>query len=164
MESSQCNLCLVEEGASQLTSLIDQEGIDQQQQPDNIPTSIWRHRQWFLMCVLCFTELLRNGPPRDPENLEDDSNEGQNQDTFAWADLDLTPLTNEQENLFWGDFRQQRLDDFVQELAQMLSENAPNTVTLDALVDTFSDSDFWNDLETQWNDEIDEIIRAATSD
>ena len=126
----ECNLCLASEG-SRLSTLAAQGGLDAQ--PANIPNNIWRHRSWFAMCLICFTNLLRNGPPHSEENF----NEEDNKNDLAWVNLDFTPSIDEQENMFWGVFKEQRIDDYVEELAVMLSENAQNTVDLDALADSF---------------------------
>ena len=156
-----CMVCIKQDGRV-LQEMANAGGVDQR--PDRFPESIWRDRSWFLICLTCFVNLITYGPPKNSEEIRDEEEE-ENQNTFAWANLDFTPLTDEQENLFWGDFRQQRLDDYIEELAVMLSENAQNGVDLDALTDSFwSDPDFWSDLQTQWSDEIDEMISLASSD
>ena len=70
-------------------------------------------------------------------------------------------MTDEEETTFWGFFREQRLADFIEELAAMHPENAQNMVDLDALTEGFwSDPDFWAELEDQWLDEIDVMLRS----
>ena len=68
-------------------------------------------------------------------------------------------MTNAEEDIFWGIFREQRLADFIEELAQMLP--VQNVEDLDALTDEFwTDPGFWAELEDQWLDEIDVMIRS----
>ena len=159
-DNNNCMICIEEDGRV-LQGVAETWGIEQR--PARFPLNIWRDRCWFVICVACFGNLMAYGPPRDPEEIEDEEEENSN--AFAWANIDFTPFTDEEEDLFWGDFRQQRLDDYLHELAVLLSENTQNEADLDILTDTFfSDPDFWNDLQTQWGDEIDEIYRLATSD
>ena len=103
-------------------------------------------------------------PSASEDHEEDDFEEVENPNSLAWVNLDLnTPFTDEEENAFWGIYREQKLDDFLQELSNMLPTNTPGVVDFNALRDTFwDDPNFWADLENQWRDEIGELERTLT--
>ena len=153
MESNTCNLCLIEgEGATQLSNLINEkEEMDQNQQPNNIPSSIWQHRQWFVMCLICWRNLLANGPPQNSQEDDDD-------DDIDMI-VDLSDNWNEnwniQEDVFWGQWREQRITDYLVELNQMITEEVNNIEDNECFRAQFWDNpEFWTDVQDQWNDEI----------
>ena len=163
MESNQCNLCLVEEGATQLSSLIDQEGIDNNQQLDNIPTSIWRHRQWFVMCLICWRNLLANGPPQNTQE-DDDYEIDMIVDLSDWENRNEN--WNIQEDVFWGQWREQRITDYLVELNQIIAEEVSYNIEDNECfrAEFWDNAEFWSDVQDQWNDEISneiEELRAS---
>ena len=124
------------------------------------PENIWRDRVWFLMCLRCFLKLVTIGAPSPSAfDSEDDYEEEENQNTLAWVNLDLnTPFTNEEETAFWGIYREQKLDDFLQELSNMLPTNTSGVVDFNVLGASFwNDQNFWANLEQQWKDEFSEL-------
>ena len=164
MESSnsECNLCL-DSDASRLTTLIAQEGLDATIQPATIPNSIWRHRSWFTICIICFINLLRNGPPHAESNSEDDDIdlEIEMNDWGDWSDYDFwdvnfDPLDNAQEDAFWGQWREQRFIDYLTELNEMITEEAPHNIEDNDVfkAEFWENQEFWSDVHDQWEDEI----------
>ena len=167
----ECNLCLASEG-SRLSTLIAQEGLDAQ--PATIPNNIWRHRSWFTMCVICFINLLRNGPPHSEQNSDEDDDidlEIEMDDWEDWSDYDFwdvnfDPLDNAQEDVFWGQWREQRLTDYLAELNQMITEEAPYNIEDNDVfkAEFWENAEFWSDVQDQWEDEISneiEELRAS---
>ena len=114
------------------------------------------------MCLRCFLKLITIGPP-PPAPVSEENEEEENQNTLAWLNLDLTPMTNEEEATFWGMYREQKLDDFLRKLSDMLPINTPGVVDINALTDSFwDDPNFMSELEEQWQDEIGDLIRTLT--
>ena len=165
MESSssnaECNLCLDSNNAFSLTTLMAQEGLDAATQPTTIPNSIWRHRAWFTMCLVCFLNLVRNGPPQTESNdddidLEIDTNDWEDWSDFDFWDVNFDPLTNAQEDVFWGQWREQRLIDYLMELNEMITEEAPHNIEDNGVfkAEFWENQEFWSDVHDQWGDEI----------
>ena len=165
MESSssnaECNLCLDSDNAFSLTTLMAQEGLDAATQPTTIPNSIWRHRAWFTMCLVCFLNLVRNGPPQTESNdddidLEIDTNDWEDWSDFDFWDVNFDPLTNAQEDVFWGQWREQRLIDYLMELNEMITEEAPYNIEDNGVfkAEFWENQELLSDVHDQWGDEI----------
>ena len=158
-DDNQCQLCL-EEGRRGLflKDLIAAENLEGR--PPAFPQNIWRDRSWWVMCFICFMDLLKNGAPSSPEGDEEEDFDWE----FDWDeefDWDFDPLSNAEEDVFWGDFRQQRLTEYLEELGQMISEEPYNIDDLEWLRDEFwENGEFWSEVQEQWSDEFDELIRA----
>ena len=162
-----CQLCLREGGLS-LRDLVAAESLPER--PPTIPENIWRDQQWFIMCLVCFVNLLRNGPPEvmeeDDIDIEIEMDDWEDWNDYDFWDVDFDPLNNTQEDVFWGHWREQRLTDYLAELNQMIAEEVPyNIEDNDCFKAEFwENAEFWSDVQDQWEDEISneiEELRAS---
>ena len=163
-----CQLCC-EEGGLSLRDLIAAENL--LERPPTIPGNIWRDREWFMMCLVCFINLLRNGPPEVTEEQDDIDLEIEMDDWEDWSDydfldVDFDPLSDTQEDVFWGQWREQRLTDYLAELNQMIGEEAPYNIEDNDVfkAEFWENQEFWSDVRDQWEDEISneiEELRAS---
>ena len=168
MESSNdkvCQLCCGEGGLS-LNDLIAAESL--LERPPTIPQNIWCDKAWWIMCLICFTNLLTNGTPEANEEEEDIKIEMDLSDWEDWDDWDFwdfDPLSNTEEDVFWGHWRQQRLTDYLEEFNQMITEEPYNIEDHDCFKAEFwENAEFWSEVQDQWSDEISneiEELRAS---
>ena len=172
MESSSddmvCQLCC-EEGGLRLDDLVTAESLIER--PPTIPQNIWCDKAWFIMCLICFSNLLANGPPENTE--EDDDYEidmrmdlSDLEDRNDWDYWGVDPLSNTQEDVFWGQWREQRLTDYLAELNQMIAEEVPYNIEDNECfkAEFWDNAEFWSDVQDQWDDEISneiEELRAS---
>ena len=105
------------------------------------------------MCLDCFLKLATIGTTH-PSTLNSEDNHEENE---FMINLDFdSPLTNQE--AFWGIWRKQKFDDFLQELSDMLPTNTSGVVDFNVLGDSFwDDTNVWANLEQQWEDEIGEL-------
>ena len=113
-------------------------------------------------------DLLKNGAPSSPEGDEEEDFDWEFDwdEEFDWDFWDFDPLSNAEEDVFWGDFRQQRLTEYLEELGQMISEEPYDIDNLECFKAEFwENAEFWSEIRDQWSDEIsdeiNELIRAS---
>ena len=130
------------------------------QRPEIFPENICCDRIWFLMCMDCFLKLATIGTTH-PSTLDWEDNHEENESIINSNDDFDSPLTNPE--ALWGVWREQKFDDFLQELSNMLPTNTSGVVDFNVLGDSFwNDQNFRANLEQQWNDEISELERTIT--
>ena len=154
-----CMLCLERRNGLDLQSLILEAKLENR--PATFPINIWNDRSWFIMCFRCFTELLKDRTPLAEEdkegevenNFDWDWNEPLTENNFDWNG----PLTGIEEDVFWGVFREQSINEYLEELGQIILEEleSHNFEDFEDFLGEFWDNaEFWSEVENQWTCEI----------
>ena len=149
--SARCLICLSALAAVfKLRELLTKEGLVNC--PPSCPPNVWRDRNWFLICLNCFADFLKDKAPIEGGAQDDD---------FHWDDLDFNlldgPLSSMEEDVFWGDFREQRITEYLEELGQLIIEELEpyNFENSRVFQDEFwNNADFWTEIQEQWTCEM----------
>ena len=136
--SARCLICLGMLAVYKLRDLITKEGLVNR--PPSCPPNVWRDRNWFVVCLTCFAGFLK-----DPAPSEEAQAQAQNDFDWDW-DFDLLdgPLSSIEEDVFWGEFREQRITEYLEELGQLIFEELEPYNFENSQV--FQD-EFWNNAE-----------------